>query len=407
METDFSAFFRRINATPHKLCAAITGGGTGLFGKMLASGGASNTVLYAFVPYDQHFTNEYLHNPPEYGYCHPETARELAMRAYINACNWKWATKSDNPVIGIGGTSSLAKIGNERIGRQHKIYIVLQTETKTNTYELEFPISKIASNHDRSIEENINDRMLLNAILDGCEINDYCPLITNNGSGYDLSDFVKEESIIVPYTVVEVLHKKVDFAVYPSIIGKKPRVISDPVHPKLILPTSCNPLHDAHIHMAKVAEDMTGLPCYFELCLYNADKPPVDYHSLEDRVEIFRKKDLSNGCCILTHTPLFGDKVKIFGPNVTFAIGADTAIRICQEKYYGSYENMMRQLTYMKEMKTKFLCFCRGTKENYIQVPSYSKLVQLGMVELVSPDVHISDLSSARMREEQRKKHHD
>src|SRR5262249_4183844 len=45
--------------------------------------------------------------------------------------------------------------------------------------------------------------------------------------------------------------------------------------PRSVLPGSFNPLHDGHLLLARVAEEMTGAPVAFEISVTNVDKPPL------------------------------------------------------------------------------------------------------------------------------------
>ena len=54
---------------------------------------------------------------------------------------------------------------------------------------------------------------------------------------------------------------------------------------KLILPGSFNPLHEGHQQMLNVAESVTGLTGAYELTLRNADKPDLDYLTLQERLD--------------------------------------------------------------------------------------------------------------------------
>ena len=42
----------KLKNTPFKVCLAVTDGGTGVIDKMLKYGGASSTLIDAYVPYD-------------------------------------------------------------------------------------------------------------------------------------------------------------------------------------------------------------------------------------------------------------------------------------------------------------------------------------------------------------------
>ena len=109
--------------------------------------------------------------------------------------------------------------------------------------------------------------------------------------------------------------------------------------PELIFPGSFNPFHSGHKSMSELAEKKTGLGLAYEICIQNADKPPLSYHEIETTLDQF-----SHGQeWVLTKAGKFTDKAALF-PNSVFIIGADTLTRILDEKFYLNREDMLNQL---------------------------------------------------------------
>jgi hypothetical protein len=121
--------------------------------------------------------------------------------------------------------------------------------------------------------------------------------------------------------------------------------------PALLLPGSFNPLHEGHLILAEVASRRTGRPAAFELTAVNADKPPLSAAELRRRARQF----LSRAPLWLTRAPTFPEKARLFG-GATFVVGADTAARIVQPRFYGgSEEAMLRALGEFGERGCRFL----------------------------------------------------
>jgi hypothetical protein len=92
-----------------------------------------------------------------------------------------------------------------------------------------------------------------------------------------------------------------------------------------------NPLHDGHRRMAALAEELLGASVEFEISIENVDKPPLELHEIQARVEQFEP----HRTIWLTRAPTFAEKVEIF-PGATFVVGADTIARIAAPRYYAN-----------------------------------------------------------------------
>ena len=93
----------------------------------------------------------------------------------------------------------------------------------------------------------------------------------------------------------------------------------------LMLPGSFNPVHQGHLNLLKVAEEMTGLRGVFELSCANVDKPAI-----EEADGLRRAAAIKDVPVALTHAPRFIQKAQLF-PETTFAVGFDTAIRFVKD----------------------------------------------------------------------------
>jgi hypothetical protein len=117
-----------------------------------------------------------------------------------------------------------------------------------------------------------------------------------------------------------------------------------------LLPGSFNPLHQGHRDLCKAAESWLGGPVYYELSVTNVDKPPLDSQVIEARLRQFDEHPVW-----ITSAPTFVEKA-ILLPNMTFIVGADTAVRIVEPRYYGDNEfGMKAALDAIRQTGCRFL----------------------------------------------------
>jgi hypothetical protein len=133
--------------------------------------------------------------------------------------------------------------------------------------------------------------------------------------------------------------------------GIDARLRPDSPKPAALLPGSFNPLHEGHWRLAEVAAEIIGKPVAFELSVTNVDKPPLAAEEIRHRLEQFRWRMP----VWLTRAPTFAEKAALF-PGAVFVIGADTAVRIVDPRYYGNSEAKLREaLAQIRAQGCRFL----------------------------------------------------
>ena len=335
----FREIAAELNALPGKVFVVATGAGA-TFGEFFVVPGASKTLLGFFVPYDQHFFDEFAGKPDSYA--SPDAARKLAVAAYYKA---KICKKQDSSefVYGIGAACSIATTP-ERAGRQHKIHVALHGEGFTEVWDL-----ILDQGLSREEEETAVRNLILEAV---CRAKG----VTYTSNAFQLRGVVSFNCDIAQATISEEgLVEEGDppfLQLYhasfpnPPCLEQGARVV--------LFPGSFNPFHEGHQAMYDLATQILGQKPLPELSVRNADKPPLDYMSLNERVE-----GLQHTGVVLTRASKMIDKVRLFRKwgvsAVTFVVGADTWQRILDPRFLEPGE-----LEEFAETDTKFLVFGRG-----------------------------------------------
>jgi hypothetical protein len=164
---------------------------------------------------------------------------------------------------------------------------------------------------------------------------------------------------------------------------------------RLLIPGAFNPIHDGHLGLARVAEQLIGDPAAFELSIANVDKPLTDA-DIRQRLPQFSGR----APVWLTRAPTFLDKAKLF-PGAVFVIGADTAVRIVAPRYYAdSIETMRRALTTVRELGCRFLVAGRADSSgafahvDTLPIPSEHR----ELFEAIPEELFRVDVSSTTLR---------
>ena len=325
---------KKIHQSPFKVTIVSSGGGTEAISSLLQVPGASNTILESYIPYAKESMDAYLNKKPDH-YCSMQTCLSMAANAY-KSCSKIASESKSKYLIGISITASLAttytKIGD------HKFYIVLQTSSYTKS------VACILDKNTRSRkeEEELIANYVMHLLGEACGIKVDKP---SHSEDVDISKTNAEKSW------VKLLNNEVNY------------VSSSKSKPELIFPGSFNPLHEGHIRMRDLAEKKTGMQTTFEICAKNADKPPLTFQEIKRTLDQFDEND----SWVMTSAGRFSEKAEMF-PNSVFIIGADTLLRVFDEKFYSSNKDMNEHVERFNDHNIHFLVFGRKVDDKFISL---------------------------------------
>ena len=332
--TNNTKLIQKIHESKYRITFVSSGGGTNAISSLLKVPGASNTVLESYIPYSKKSMDLFLNRKPDH-YCSLNTSLSMAANAY-KKCMQIDPEYKKKYLIGISVTASLAttytKIGD------HKFYISVQTESFTKSIECLL----IKGSRSREEEEQLITEYVLSLVAECCDIKKNMP----HHDEIPIIHTIKAEK-----SWKKLLNNDVNF------------ISSDRSPPELIFPGSFNPLHDGHLRMRELAEKKTGMRATFEICARNADKPPLTFHEIKRTLDQFTDND----SWVMTSAGRFSEKAEMF-PNSVFIIGADTLMRVFDEKFYSNKKDMLDHIDRFNDHNINFLVFGRKVNKKFISL---------------------------------------
>ena len=311
-----------LHASGRKAALAITGGGSGAVGELLRVPGGSRLLIEAQGPYDALALATFLGFAPAQA-CSSDTAIAMARTARARAARLVPSTEvgAGTDLVGLGATAALMS-DRPRKG-EHRFHIAF-----ANSAGIVHCTCVLAKGRrDRAAEEDLVSRAIVLWLARACEIAAPSPR-----SLLDADEHYAETVAAAADTIDQLLAGELDRA---TVQPDGQMMLSAP-QPFVLFPGSFNPMHEGHVLLARVAEELRQQPLAFEISVTNVDKPPLPGETVRNRLSQFAWKSPVE----LTRAPTFLEKSRLF-PSTTFVIGADTAERLVAPKYYGDDEVRM------------------------------------------------------------------
>lgn len=356
---------------------------------LLCVPGASNTVLDIQIPYSRESLREIVE--ADVPCASEEMSIELAKAAFRKATK---LTSFGVPVMGVGVTCALTTSRARR--GDDKVFVATYGPKETmHIYRMMFEKGRWS----RVEQDIMASSIALGAISRAMGLTDAIEmgskdLLTSTSHSIVSGRNEKER-------LSNVVEKLMNGSIQTVEFSNGYMYLDTPRPKQIYLPGSFNPLHEGHIELLQAARiNFPSKGGAFELSIGNADKGVLSKSDIIQRVEQFTSRGLP---LVLTRAPLFTMKSELF-PGSTFVVGYDTAVRLVQEKYYGSETDMILDFAKFGNSGCDFIVAGRLDKVSGeyltlsdIDIPeSIAKQTQFASL---SPDQFRKDISSTEIRE--------
>jgi nicotinic acid mononucleotide adenylyltransferase len=313
-----------LHGSGRKAALAITGGGSGAVGELLRVPGGSRLLIEAQVPYDERALAAFLGFAPAQA-CSLDTATAMARTVRTGAAK---LVPAGTDLVGLGATAALVSDRPRR--GEHRFHIAFANSAGPNSTGAHCTCVLAKGRRDRAAEEDLVSRAIVLWLARACGIAAPSPRSLID------ADEHYAETVVAAGAAVDTLDQLLAGELDRVTVQPDGQMMLSAPQPFVLFPGSFNPMHEGHVSLARVAEELRQQPLAFEISVTNVDKPPLAGETVRRRLAQFAWKSPVE----LTRAPTFLEKSRLF-PRTTFVIGADTAERLVAPKYYGDDELRM------------------------------------------------------------------
>lgn len=369
----------------HASCGVLsmTGGGSAGLADLLCVPGASNTILEAIVPYAHQSLVDWLGYRPDQSCC-AQTALQMATRALARAEELTHGSREARPLWGLGVTAALASSRPKK--GEHRAFVAIHQPHQSGLLKVVFAKGK----RTRGQEEELLGQLIIQQLASSLGINTQL-----HPQQLGLTDDDQWQQLQAGgETRMPVMNSSDHPVSWWDVSQQQPG--EAPAEIRGLLSGSFNPLHRAHQELFALAKDRLGGGVFYELSLHNADKPAIDYLSLQKRLSQFQQQHV-----LLSRLSTFMEKAEQF-PQTVFVIGADTAVRVLQKKFYRNSETQMNNALHrIAEHGCRFLVAARPMNGSILslgecEIPTAFR----DLFEAIPQEDFLLDFSSTQLRAE-------
>ncbi len=348
------ALVELLHAGPTRLVYEFAGAGVSALALLHAAGGSSRTLLEATDRYAARSLAEGVGGRPETAVA-ADVAVTLAVRARARA---RHLAGSGESVAGIGVTATIA---TDRAKRgEHRAWAAAADGLGVRLVGL--TLRKGA--RSREGEERLVGRLALRLMAEAKGVLRELTLDLLEGEvldvglrpGPELADFAAGGRRML---AIDALGHCVDALPWAAAGASGTDALGSTGG--AVVSGAFHPLHDGHLGLAGAAQRHLGRPVAFELAMANADKPDVDLAEVHRRAAQFA----GHGPLILTRAALFDEKAALL-PDTVFVLGADTAARVLEERFYPSPGGLDASMDALRAAGGRFLVAGRRSAAGFL-----------------------------------------
>ncbi len=381
------ALVELLHARPTRLVYEFAGAGVSALALVHAQGGSSRTLLEATDRYAARSLAEGVGGVPATAVS-ADVAVALAVRARARA---RHLAGADESVAGVGVTATIA---TDRIKRgDHRAWAAAADGLAVRVAGV--TLHKGA--RTREAEERLVGRLALRLMAEAkgvlreltLDLAEDEALETELRPGAELADFAAGGR---PMLAIDSLGECVDVLPWAAAGGAGGTALGSTGG--AVVSGAFHPLHDGHLGLAGAAQRHLGRPVAFELAVANADKPTVEIAEVHRRAAQFAGR----APLLLTRAARFDEKAALM-PDTVFVLGADTAARVLQPRFYPGADGLDVAMDALRAAGGRFLVAGRRSEGGFLTLDDLSVPTRhADLFEALPASAFRADVSSSEIR---------